>query len=74
MSLDPANKRPNPFRKRKGGNQFVFLVVGVYEDDYQRFAESYAAADAGEAEHLAVSLHPGLIVAGVIDTRGEVVA
>lgn len=74
MSLDPVNKRPNPFRKRKGGNQFVFLVVGIYEEDNQRFAESYAAADPAEAEELALAMHPGLIIAGVIDMRGEVVA
>jgi len=54
--------------------QFVFTVIAIYEDDYQRFAEDYAAANAAEAEAIALASHPGLIIAGVIDMRGEVVS
>ena len=51
-----------------------YLVIGVYENDRQRFAETYECESADEAEALATSLHPGLIVAGVLNEEGDVVA
>ncbi len=73
MSLHPANKRPTSAPKG-AGVQLVFTVIGIYADNNQRFAEAYACASPAAAEIIATATHPGLIVAGVIDMRGEVVA
>jgi hypothetical protein len=54
--------------------EFVYTVIGIYEDDHTRFADDYAAANAAEAEACALADHPGLIVAGVLDMRGQIVA
>lgn len=52
-----------------------YLVIGIYKDsDNQRFAESYEADDPATAEKLACEERPGLIVAGVINEEGQVVA
>jgi len=51
-----------------------FLVIGIYEDDYQRFADEYWAKTPEQAEQMSKADHPGLIVAGVINSQGEVVA
>lgn len=51
-----------------------YLVVAVYYDDDTRFADSYWATDPQGAEQLALAEHPGLVIAGVLDARGTVVA
>lgn len=51
-----------------------YLVIGIYSDDYQRFAEAYEAETSDEAEQIALDLHPGLIIAGVLNDGGRVVA
>ena len=52
----------------------TYLVVAIYREDDQRFAEDYEAATPDEAEKMALEDHPGLIIAGVIDKDGRVVA
>jgi len=56
-----------------------YLVVGVYADNHQRWAESYQAEDPEHAEEQAHNSvngdGGGLIIAGVIDcSTGSVVA
>jgi len=50
-----------------------YLVIGVFEDDYRRFAREYVVEGPQEAEDAAVADNPGLIVAGVINEEGQVV-
>jgi hypothetical protein len=43
-----------------------YLVIALYDDDAQRFAEDYEAGSPDEAEEMATIDHPGLTVAGVV--------
>jgi len=52
----------------------AYLVIGIYEDDHTRFADTFEAETPAAAEELAVAQCPGLIVAGVLNDKGEVVA
>jgi hypothetical protein len=51
----------------------IFYVVGIYDDETERFADTYVTRTAGQAEALAKAEHPGLQVAGVfyIASDGE---
>lgn len=44
----------------------TYTVIGIYLSDHQRFAESYEAKDAAQAEDMALAEHPGLVIAGVV--------
>ena len=48
-----------------------YLVIAIYADDEQRWADSFDAADPQEAERMAhESVLPNeIIIAGVIDTE-----
>jgi hypothetical protein len=52
----------------------TYLGIGLYEDDNTRFASSYEAESPEDAEQLATTGHPGLVVAGVINEEGQVAA
>lgn len=43
-----------------------YLVIGLYEDDFTRFAEEVEADSPQEAEATLKIDYPGLIVAGVL--------
>lgn len=47
----------------------TFLVVGWYDEGLQRFADTYRAFTAQEAEAMAVMDNPELNVAGVVTGR-----
>lgn len=49
----------------------IFTVIGISADHQQRFAQSYQAATAADAEAAAQHEHTGLIIAGVV--AGDVV-
>lgn len=48
-----------------------FLVIGIYEDDHQRWADEFEAKTAQAAAAMAEAEIPGLIVAGVVAKRSE---
>jgi hypothetical protein len=53
--------------------QHTYLVVGIYEDDQQRFAEDITCESAQDAETIMLVDHPGLIVAGVLQlVKGKI--
>lgn len=52
----------------------TFMVVGVYEEDYQRVAESYECATPDDAEAAVLLEFPGLIIAAVFNAAGDLVA
>lgn len=52
----------------------TYMVVGVYEDNFDRFAEDIEAENVPSAEEIAEVRFPSIIVAAIIDKEtGEVV-
>ncbi len=51
----------------------VYLVVGFYWKNRQRFAQHFAAFSPEQAEAKAMARHPGLTVVAVINQLGDVV-
>jgi hypothetical protein len=49
-----------------------YLVIGVFADDHRRFVKWYAAENPEAAAGAAVAENPGLIVAAVINTEGQI--
>ena len=47
----------------------TYLVIGIYEDNNQRFAEDFQARSPEEAEKMCLREYPGLIIAGVCKAR-----
>lgn len=48
-------------------SKHYYLVIGYYEEDGQRWADSYWADTPEEAEALAKQGYPGIAVAGVVE-------
>jgi hypothetical protein len=49
-----------------------YLVIGLNDGD--RFAETFTAEDADHAEQQALHVDPELVIAGIINEEGQVVA
>jgi len=43
-----------------------YLVLGTYEDDGARWADSYEAESPQAAEEMALADYPGIVIAGVV--------
>lgn len=52
----------------------TFTVVGIYSDNNQRWAQSFAAEDAEDAERQVKELEPEILIAGVIAGKVEMIA
>jgi hypothetical protein len=51
----------------------TYLIIGIYADDHARFAKNYNAANAEQAELMALKEHEGLVVAGVMNEERQLV-
>ena len=59
-------KKPS-FKRQRLKQRHLYLVIGVYLDNYQRFAEEVGACSAAEAERVVRLTHQSpIIIAGVI--------
>ena len=80
-------KEPNQTLNRCPDCEFLFLseasdavgvtaytVIGLYEDNHQRFAGTYEASSPGEAEEIGRRENPGLIVAAVLSGCVEILS
>lgn len=47
----------------------TFWVIGVYEEDFQMYADTFRAFTAQEAVDMCLATHSGLIVASVLTGR-----
>lgn len=57
---------------KSDGRPRTYTVIGIYEDNHQRFASVYEATSAEDAEWQCCTENPGVLVAATIEGNVEV--